>query len=52
MDSFIFLLQSILVLGASFMCVMGSIYAAEESTLRKKNMRAGTHDYYGNKLEK
>ena len=31
-------------------CVVGSIAAAEESAMRKKQMKAGTHDYYGNKI--
>ena len=31
--------------------LVGSIVAAEESSLRKRQMREGTHDYYGNKLD-
>lgn len=31
--------------------IVGSIVAAEESSERKKNMQAGTHDYYGNKID-
>ena len=52
---FLELLQDIVVLclGGLFttLCLMGSIVAAEESSMRKKQMQEGTHDYYGNKID-
>ena len=45
------LIQMVLVIGFCWFCLVGSYIAAEESSLRKKQWRAGTHDYYGNKLE-
>lgn len=41
----------LMVLAFCVVAVVGSIMAAEESSRRKKNMKAGTHDYYGNKLD-
>ena len=49
-----FLQQLGIILMALAFCVIavvGSIMATEESSQRKKNMKAGTHDYYGNKLD-
>lgn len=44
------LFSVIVVSFGAVLCVVGSIAAAEESAMRKKQMRAGTHDYYGNKI--
>lgn len=44
-------LTGLFVIGVCWFFLLGSYIAAEESTLRKKQWRAGTHDYYGNKLE-
>ena len=44
------LFSVIVVSFGAVLCVCGSIAAAEESSMRKKQMRAGTHDYYGNKI--
>lgn len=43
----------VLCLGGLFtaLMLMGSIAAAEESSMRKKQMQEGTHDYYGNKID-
>lgn len=41
----------LMVLAFCVVAVVGSIMATEESSRRKKNMKAGTHDYYGNKLD-
>jgi uncharacterized membrane protein len=35
----------------SALMIMGSYAATEESSWRKRKMREGTHDYYGNKLD-
>ncbi len=35
----------------SLLAIFGSLAAAYESQERKRQMRAGTHDYYGNKLD-
>lgn len=40
----------IVFVGAVVM-VFGSYAAMIENDQRKKNMRNGTHDYYGNKIE-
>jgi hypothetical protein len=52
---FLALLQDIVVLclGGLFttLVLMGSVAAAEESSMRKKQMQEGTHDYYGNKID-
>lgn len=42
----------LMVLAFCVIAVVGSIMAVEESSQRKKNMKAGTHDYYGNKINK
>tara|TARA_Y100000389_G_scaffold165905_1_gene170262 strand:- start:988 stop:1143 length:156 start_codon:yes stop_codon:yes gene_type:complete len=42
--------SAIVVSFGAFICIAGSLAAAEESAMRKKQMRAGTHDYYGNKI--
>lgn len=44
-------ITALFVIGACWFFLVGSYIAAEESSLRKKQWRAGTHDYYGNKLE-
>lgn len=44
-------LTALFVIGTCWFFLAGSFIAAEESSLRKRQMRAGTHDYYGNKLE-
>ena len=44
-------LTGIGVIAFCWVCLMSSFVAAEQSSLRKKQMQAGTHDYYGNKLE-
>lgn len=31
--------------------IYGSIIALEDNNIRKKQFRAGTHDYYGNAIE-
>jgi hypothetical protein len=41
----------VIVLAAAVMFAFGSYFAAIENDQRKKNMRNGTHDYYGNKIE-
>ena len=43
----------VLCLGGLFttLVLMGSVAAAEESSMRKKQMQEGTHDYYGNKID-
>lgn len=41
----------LMILAFCVVAVVGSIMAAEESSQRKKNMKAGTHDYYGNKVD-
>jgi hypothetical protein len=52
---FLALLQDIVVLclGGLFttLVLMGSVAATEESSMRKKQMQEGTHDYYGNKID-
>lgn len=52
---FLELLKDVVVLslGGLFTTVvlMGSVAAAEESSMRKKQMQEGTHDYYGNKID-
>lgn len=44
------ILAFIIVGFGAFVCIVGSLAAGEESAMRKKQMKAGTHDYYGNKL--
>lgn len=46
-----FIFSAIVVSFGAIICVIGSIAAQEESAIRKKQMRAGTHDYYGNKID-
>lgn len=41
----------VITFAVAAVAIVGSIAAAEESAERKKNMQAGTHDYYGNKID-
>ena len=34
-----------------FFAIYGSAIALEENDIRKKQYRAGTHDYYGNAIQ-
>jgi len=48
------MVEFIVVFIACWLCffgVLGSIGAMEEMKERRKNYDAGTHDYYGNKLD-
>ena len=48
------MVEFIVVFIACFFCffgVLGSLAAMEEMKQRRKNYEAGTHDYYGNKLD-
>jgi hypothetical protein len=48
------MVEFIVVFIACWLCffgVLGSIVAMEEMKERRKNYDAGTHDYYGNKLD-
>lgn len=47
-------MEFIVVFIACVLCffgVLGSLAAMEEMKQRRKNYEAGTHDYYGNKLD-
>ena len=49
------MLEFIVVFIACWLCffgVLGSLAAMKEMKERRKNHEAGTHDYYGNKLNK
>ena len=43
--------SAIVVSFGAFVCIFGSLAAGAESAMRKKQMKAGTHDYYGNKIK-
>jgi len=51
MEYFGMALTLLVVAFGGVIAIVGSIVAAEESALRKRQMREGTHDYYGNKLD-
>jgi len=43
-------LSIVIFLGSSWFFILSSIIAATEHESIKKKHKAGTHDYYGNKL--
>ena len=43
--------QTIVILAFIFLGGYGCIMAAYDTDARRKNWRAGTHDYYGNRIE-
>ncbi len=48
------MVEFIVVFIACWLCffgVLGSLAAVHEAKERRKNHEAGTHDYYGNKLD-
>tara|TARA_R110000787_G_scaffold220353_1_gene329127 strand:- start:135 stop:359 length:225 start_codon:yes stop_codon:yes gene_type:complete len=46
------LIGSALIVGiVGYVGIYGSIIAVEENDIRKKQYRAGTHDYYGNAIQ-
>lgn len=46
------LIGSALIVGiVGYVGIYGSIIAVEENDIRKKQFRAGTHDYYGNAIQ-
>jgi len=50
MEILIGILLMIVTLGLIGVCLIGAIIAESDNTVRKQQYRAGTHDYYGNKL--
>ena len=43
--------QTIVTLAFIVFGVYGCIIAAHDTDARRKNWRAGTHDYYGNRIQ-
>jgi|VirMetMinimDraft_7_1064189.scaffolds.fasta_scaffold93145_3 hypothetical protein len=50
MDILIDIFSVLFALALCWIGIMGSIIAEEDKCARKAAHRAGTHDYYGNKL--
>ena len=51
MSVFEIVVASVMILGLGWLGIYGSLVAMHESDIRRKNYEAGTHDYYGNKLD-
>lgn len=45
------IIQTIVTLGFVAFMLYGIVVASGDTDARRKNWRAGTHDYYGNKLK-
>jgi len=51
MSVFEIVVASVLTVGIGWFAIYASLVAAHEKDIRRKNYDAGTHDYYGNKLD-
>ena len=51
MSVFEIVVASIATVGLGWLAIYGSLIASHEKDIRRKNYEAGTHDYYGNKLD-
>jgi len=45
------LLGIVILVFVGIFAIVGSIAADQERQIRRKNYKAGTHDYYGNKIK-
>jgi hypothetical protein len=45
------IVASVITVGIGWLAIYGSLVASYEKEWRRKNFEAGTHDYYGNKLD-